>query len=267
MGLRATWTGAITFGLVNVPAKIYKAVDDLTVKFHQLHAGCGERISVQKVCTACGCKLEAADIAKGYDYGSGEHIVLPESDLDRAGGPNRVIEILHFTPAGQAPAFVESSYYVGPGAHHGASKQDRRPAPKPFMLLREAMGERVAVCRVRLRDRDQLALLRGHGDVLMLDHLPWPDEVRTPDLDYLDTFADIQLTDAEARMGRQLVEAMVAPFDPDAHHDTYRERLHAIIDARLEGRLVDLPAPAETTYLGDLMAALNASVAAVGKAS
>ena len=255
--MRALWKGAVTFGLVNVPVRLYAAPEDHDVRFHQVHAEDGGRIRLKRECEVCGRQLSYSEIAKGYEDSSGRRLIMdPEELTDLAVPGGRDIDVMEFVPAEQVdPTLFDRTYYLEPDAR----------ATKPYVLLREALAstERVAIVKVAIRQRTQLACLRVRDGGSVLQTLKWADEVRAADFGFRDEEPPIR--PQELRMAESLVESMAGDFDPAEYHDDYREALLALIDAKLaggegmvpevvEGR--DEPAP-----VVDLMAALRESVA------
>jgi DNA end-binding protein Ku len=258
--VRSIWKGAISFGLVTIPVKLYSATEERDVSFHQVHREDGGRIKYKRVCTIDGEEVSYGDIAKGYDLGGGEMVVLTDDDL--AGLPlttSRTIDVLQFVPLEQVdPIYFAKSYYLEPD----------RTGTKPYALLRDALEEsgRVALVKVALRQREQLATLRVRDGLFVLETMLWPDEVRTPDFDFLDD--DVSVRPQELAMAGSLIETLAGDFDPTQYTDQYREALQAVIDAKVAGREVVSPPEPETSggAVLDLMAALRASVdAAKGK--
>lgn len=251
--MRAIWKGAVSFGLVSIAVKLYSATEEKTIRFHQVHRDDGGRIRYQRICSACGRQIEYEDIAKGYDLGGGEIVVLTDEDFE--GLPlstSRSIDVLEFVPAEQVdPIMFNKAYYLEP----------EESAAKPYVLLRDALADsdRVAVVKVALRQREQLATLRVHEGVLVLNTMLWPDEVRPPDFAFLD--GEVETRRSELAMAASLIDSMTGDFDPSTFTDDYREALQEVIDAKVEGREVEAPAEAEEAPAAiDLMAALRASV-------
>src|SRR5918911_4815977 len=177
--MRAIWKGAVSFGLVNVPVRLFAATEENDIRFHQVHREDGGRIRYKRTCEVCGKEVTYDDIAKGYDLGGGEMVILTDDDFaDLPLTTSHAIDVLEFVPAEQVdPILYNKAYYLEPD---GA-------ATKPYVLLRDALTrtDRVAVVKVALRQREQLATLRVHDNVLVLNTMLWPDEVRTPDFDFL----------------------------------------------------------------------------------
>ena len=258
--MRAIWKGAVAFGLVNVPVKLYAATGEHSVALHQVHVEDGGRIRYRKVCSVCGEEVRMDQIAKGYETGDGQMVVLTDDDFDQLPlATEREIAVEEFVPADQVdPIMLGKTYYLEP----------ERTAAKPYALLREALKttERMAVVKVALRQRESMAVLRVRGDVICLQTLLWPDEVRAADFPILE--ADVQVRPQELTMAASLVESLAADFDPSAFADSYQAALEALIDAKVtSGSTVALRAGAEEEPAAggggevvDLLAALQRSV-------
>jgi DNA end-binding protein Ku len=252
--MRAIWKGAVSFGLVSIGVKLYSATEEKDIRFHQVHRTDGGRIRYKRVCSVDGEEVTYDDIAKGYDIGGGEMVILTDEDFaDLPLTTSHAIEVLEFVPAEQVdPMLYAKAYYLEPEG----------TATKPYALLREALNDvdRVAIVKVALRQREQLATLRVKDNVLVLNTMLWPDEVRTPDFDFLDE--DITVRPQEKAMAESLIDSMAGDFQPDQYTDNYREALQEVIDAKVEGREVVAPPEEEGAAPAavDLMAALRASV-------
>ncbi|WP_433793106.1 Ku protein [Actinoplanes sp. CA-252034] len=252
--MRAIWKGAVSFGLVSIAVKLYSATEEKDIRFHQVHRTDGGRIKYQRTCSVDGEVVSYDDIAKGYDIGGGEMVILTDDDFaDLPLSTSRAIDVLEFVPAEQIdPILFAKSYYLEPEGQ----------ATKPYVLLRDALrdAERVAIVKIAIRQREQLATLRVRDDVLVLNTMMWPDEVRTPDFGFLDD--DIETRPAELAMAASLIDSMAGSFKPDEFTDNYRTALQEVIDAKVEGREVVQPEEAEEAPAAaiDLMAALKASV-------
>ncbi|MER7002165.1 Ku protein [Dactylosporangium sp. NPDC000555] len=252
--MRAIWKGAVSFGLVSIAVRLYSATEEKDIRFHQVHRDDGGRIKYKRVCSVDGEEVAYDDIAKGYDLGGGEMVILTDDDFsDLPLTTSRAIEVLEFVPAEQVdPILYNKAYFLEP----------EKTAAKPYALLRDALTntERVAIVKVALRQREQLATLRVRDDVLVLNTMLWPDEVRAAKFDILDE--DVTARPAELAMAGSLIESMAADFDPSSYTDNYREALQEVIDAKVAGREVVQPEEAEEAPAAavDLMAALRASV-------
>lgn len=260
MTVRAIWKGAVAFGLVNVPVKLYAATGEHEVPMHQVHRSDGGRIRYRKTCSVCGEPVELADIAKGYETGDGELVVLTDEDLAELPlATEREISVLEFVPADQVdPILLAKTYYLEP----------ERSAAKPYALLRGALAasERMAVVKVALRQRESMAVLRVRGDVICLQTLLWPDEVRDADFPVLD--ADVSVRPQELTMASSLVESLAGDFDPSQFEDAYVGALDALIAAKVAAGSTQAVPAQDTAQSGaqgggdvvDLLAALQRSV-------
>ena len=254
---RAIWSGAVSFGLVNVPIKLVSATSPKDIRFHQLHDSDGGRINQKRVCSVDGEEVEYSHIVKGYDLGGGRYVIIDPEEL-RSIDPeaSRTIDIEEFVSLSDIdPVYFEHSYYLVP--------DDR--AVKPYALLVEAMAGsgKVALGKFVLRTKQYLAALRAKDGVLVLSTMLFGDEViDTAELDVPTTEAT-RPAERELNMARQLVESMSAPFDPSKYRDDYRERVMELIEKKAEGLEISQPAEvAAAAPVVDLMAALEASLAA-----
>ena len=258
---RSMWKGAISFGLITIPVKLYTATDsEAAVRFNMLHASDLSRIQMKTWCPVEDTAISRSDTVKGYEYASGKYVVVTDDDLERLPLKTmHTIEIEQFTPraAGVGPfGFTRAAYYVEP------EKMGRRA----FALLRQVLAGKglTAVCKVVIREREALAVLDPYEDAMMLTTLHWPDEIRsTADLDLGDEAFEFK--PAELAMADQLADAMTAEFDPSRFRDEYREALMAVIEAKVAGQqVVEAPEAADTgsANLVDLMKLLEASVKA-----
>lgn len=257
--MRSIWKGAISFGLVTIPVKLYSATEQKDVTFHQVRRSDGSRIKYKRVAATDGEEVAYGDIAKGYELGNGETVVLTDEDFkDLPLTTNRAIDVLQFVPLEELdPIFFEKSYYLEPD----------KAGTKPYVLLRDALEQsgKVAIVKIALRNRESLAALRVRDGVFVLETMLWPDEVRTPDFGFLDE--DVEVRPQELAMAGSLIETLSGEFDASQYKDEYREALQAVIDAKVEGREVVQPASEQPTSgtVVDLMAALRASVEAAKK--
>jgi DNA end-binding protein Ku len=259
MAPRAIWSGAISFGLVNVPVKLYSATAPKTVRFHQLHDKDGVRIRQKRVCPADGEEVPYEHIVKGYEIAKDRYVVITQEELDALDPrATKTIDIEEFVELSEIdPVYYDSAYHLAP-ATGGA---------KAYRLLLSAMEEagKVAIGRFVLRTRQQLCALRPANGVLMLSTMLFGDEVNPPErLDELDAIADVEATDREVNMARQLIESLSVPFEPEKHKDDYRERVLELIERKAAGEEIAVQPEAEgEPEVPDLMAALEASLAAV----
>jgi DNA end-binding protein Ku len=259
--MRAIWKGAISFGLVSIPVRLYSATEEKDVSFHQVHRADGGRIKYKRTCAIDGEEVPYSDIAKGFELDTGEVVVLTDEDLaDLPLSSAKVVDVLQFVPLEQVdPIYFAKSYYLEPD----------KTAGKPYVLLRDALeaSGMVAVVKVAIRSREQLATLRVRDGVLVMETMLWPDEIRTPDFGFLDE--DVTARPQELAMAESLIDSMAGDFDPEQYHDEYRQALEQVIDAKVAGREVvevETPEAAGGGEVIDLMAALRQSVAAAKKA-
>lgn len=251
------WSGNITFGLVHIPVKLYAATEDRDVRFHQVHLADGGRIKYERKCQVCDKTVSYSEIGKGYEDAAGRKVILAEDELDDLQVPHgRDVEIVQFSPTDQIdPIQFDRAYYLEPSTG----------AAKPYVLLRQALQQtdRIAVVMMAIRKRSRLALLRVRGDALVLQTMLWPDEVRVPEFSGIGD-DDVAIRPQELAMAGSLVESLSADFDPDQYHDEYREAVLALLEQRLAGQEVILPAEPEhadeSGKVVDLMAALQESV-------
>jgi len=255
---RSIWSGAISFGLVNVPVKLYNAVQRKNIQFNQLHGSDHGRIQQRRVCSIDGQEVAFEDIVKGYEFTPGQYVVVEPEELEAvAARKTRLIEVEQFIDLDEVdPLMFDSSYYVAPAVG----------AAKPFRLMVDAMRSagKVGIGRFVLRQKEHLVALRVQGDALVLVTLVYADEVVPAASleDAGDGLADV--SERELAMARQLIEMLSAPFDPERFHDEYREALLALIERKVTGEEIAIAPPvSEPAAVPDLMAALQASVEAL----
>ncbi len=252
--MRSIWKGSLVFGLVNVPVAVYSATEDHDIRFHQVHEKDGGRIRYQRTCEIDGEVVSFGDIAKSYEADDGRTAIITDEDLKTLPtNSEREIDLLSFVPADQIdPMLYDASYLLEP-----ASK-----SAKAYVLLRETLAEtdRVAIVHFALRQKTRLAALRVRGDVLVIQTLRWPDEVRVASFKSLET--PVALSAAEKQMAALLVDSYADDFHPEEHEDSYRQELQQMIDAKLEGEeaFPEKPAEGEDAEVLDLLAALQRSV-------
>jgi DNA end-binding protein Ku len=260
---RAMWRGAIQFGLVTIPVKLYLATESKGVSFNMLHKTDLSRIQMKIYCPVDEDVISRTDTVKGFEYAPGQYVVVTDEDLESVPLKTvRSIEIEQFTPRDgvddSAVRFVKQAYYIEPDAI----------GRKAFYLLKDVLEEKglTAICKVVIKDREALAAIDPFAKTMLLTTLHWPDEIRA--LGELDLPAEEpEIKAAERKMAEQLIEAMTGAFDPSQYHDDYREALLQIIEAKVAGEeTVAAPEAEPATNLVDLMAALEASVKAAVEA-
>ena len=259
--MRSIWRGAITFGLVNVPVKLYAATEDHDLSMHQVHNEDGGRIRYQRRCEICGRIVEFQDIDKAYDAGDRTVVLTPEDLKSLPVEQSREIDVVEFVPAEQVDTIrLDRSYYLEPDGK----------SPRSYVLMRHVLEEtdRVAIVQFTLRQKTRLGVLRVHGNVLLLQSLLWDDEVREAKFPALD--ADVRMQKKELDMAHSLVSSFESDFSPADFTDEYQAQLRKLVDAKLEqGETVDTaatfgeqPDEAGDGEVIDLMEALKRSVEA-----
>jgi DNA end-binding protein Ku len=260
---RAIWSGAISFGLVNVPVKLYSATSPKSVRFHQLSSKTGARIRQKRVDPTTDEEVPYEDIVKGYEITPDRYVLISTEELEALDPKaTRTIDIEEFVDLAEIdPIYYDHSYYLAPAAG-GA---------KAYRLLVDAMREsgKVGIGRVVLRSKQQLCALRPTGEALTLSTMLFGDEVLSPDrLDELDSVNEAEASERELTMAQQLIDSLSADFEPDKYHDEYRERVLNLIERKAAGEEIAIqPQAEEPAAAPDLMAALEASLAAVGEDS
>ena len=252
--MRAMWKGAVSFGLVNVPVKLYSATENHDISFRQVHRADGGQIRYQRVCSSCGEQVPYDEVAKGYEAEDGSMVVLTDEDL--ASLPNqssKEVAVTKFVPEDQIDTMLyDKAYYLEP----------EKAAVKPYALLRDALrsAERVALVTVSIRTRMTMAVLRVHDDVIVLQTLLWPDEIRAAD--QISIGDDVHASEQELAMANMLISSLSGDYDPSELDDDYAAAVHDLVKSKLEGGDVAAPA-AEAEGSGevvDLLEALQRSV-------
>ena len=250
--MRAIWKGAVSFGLVSVPVKLYAATESHDVSFRQVHAKDGGRVKYQRICSIDGEEVAYADIAKGYETEDGEMVILTDDDMaELPSTSSREISVEKFVPSDQIdPLLFEKSYYLEPES----------TGAKPYALLRQALldADRMAVVTVALRQRTTVGVLRVKDDVIVLQTMMWPDEVRTPDF----SVETGEIKPAEVKMANMLVETLAGDFDASEFEDDYAGAVQALVKAKIEGGEVKRTETSTKSSgeVVDLLAALQRSV-------
>lgn len=251
---RPIWSGSISFGLVNVPVKLFTAVRKKTIRFHQLHAADGARIQQKRVCSTDGQEVPYEDIAKGYELAPGQYVMIDPDELDALDPETtQTIDIEDFVHLDQIdPLYYDASYYLVPDAR----------GTKAYRLLLDAMTEsgRVGIARVVMRTKQYLCAVRPVGEALVLTTMNFADEVvGAGEIDGLPERQEA--SERELKMASALIESLTTDWEPDRYHDTYRQRVMEMIEAKAEGQqIVTQPAAVPSAPVIDLMAALEASL-------
>lgn len=256
--MRTLWKGAISFGLVNVPVKMYTATQKNEIRFHYLHERCKTPIKYERRCPACGVEVPQEEIVWGYEYQPGSYVVLREEDFDRLPGEaTKTIDILDFVDLAEIdPIFFDKSYYLEPN----------QGGEKAYALLKRAMLEtgKIAIARVVIRAKETLCALRVAGNALVMATMFYPEEVRSA-AGLAGVAHEPALHENEIKMAASLVANLSSHFEPGKYTNRYREELVKLIEAKVAGREVYYPAEPEKGKVVDLMEALRASLEATKK--
>lgn len=252
--MRAIWSGAISFGMVTIPVKLYGATEQRDVRFRLLHRADGAPIEEKRVCTKDGKEVAWDELVRGYEVKKGEYVILEPDEIDAAKPESSTtIEIGDFVPADEIdPVYFEKSYFLEP-TEVGA---------KAFSLLRRALEEteRLALARVTIRTRERLATVRPYEDTLMLETMFWPDEIRSTGALDLPEGGEKQVRSKELGMAETLIASLADRFKPESYTDAYREALEELIDRKMKGETVNARRRRPSPKVVDLMDALRASI-------
>ncbi|HET7476493.1 MAG TPA: Ku protein [Dermatophilaceae bacterium] len=255
---RSIWKGAISFGLVTIPVKLFSATEEKDISFRQVHPEDGGRIKYRRVCEKCGKEIPFGEIAKGYELADGRMVILEKEDFDQLPlATTKAVEVVQFVAEEDVdPTYFAKTYFL----------QADGPGTKPYVLLRDALVKtgQSAVVKVALRSREALALIRPKDGVLLMHTMLWPDELR--DGSFAVPPDTVTVSDAEVTMAESFIQALTGDFQPEDFTDAYREALEELVESKVSGvELAEEPeAPAEAEVV-DLVAALRASVEAAKK--
>lgn len=251
--MRNLWKGAISFGLVHVPVKLYSATERKEIKFNYLHEKCKTPVRYERVCPNCETEVAMEDIVRGYEYERGKYVIMTEEDF--ANIPletTKTVEILNFIKLDEIdPIYFDKSYYLAPGDG----------GQKAYELLKQAMHDsgKVAVAKVAIRSKESLAVLRVYKDVILMETMFYPDEIRgtqlMPEIHY-----QVQVHDNEIKMANSLIESLTEPFAPEKYANEYRRALNDLISAKIAGEEIEVVPRVERGKVVDLMEALKASI-------
>ena len=250
---RSIWSGAITFGLITIPVGLYTATEDRDISFHMLSGKDKSRIEFKRVSSKTGREVDWDDIVKGFEYEEGRYVVFTPEELDQIAPESaRAIDVVQFVDATEIdPIYFERTYFVAP----------TKVAVKAYTLFTRALSEsdRVALAKVAIREKERLCALRVRDDILVLETMNWPDEIREPKFDQLK--AKPRISSEELKMARLLIDQLTGEFEPTKFEDSYRERLQEAIDAKINGDEITIVAvEAPSAQVTDLLEALKASV-------
>jgi len=255
---RSIWKGAISFGLVTIPVKLFSATEEKDISFRQVHPEDGGRIKYKRVCEKCEREIPFTEIAKGYELPDGRMVILEKDDLDNLPlATTKAVEVVQFVAEDEVdPTYFNKTYFL----------QADGPGIKPYVLLRDALikSNHCAVVKVALRSREALALIRPVDGVLRMHTMLWPDELR--DGSFAAPPAEIKVSNAEVTMAQSFIDALSGEFKPDEFTDSYREALETLVQSKAEGvPLAEEPEAPKEAEVVDLVAALRASVEAAKK--
>lgn len=252
--MKSIWNGAITFGLITIPVRLFTAIEEKDFRFNQLHSKDRGRIKYKRVCQVCGEEVTFDEIIKGYEFEKDNYVVFTEDELEGLPADSiRAIDIVSFVPLEQIdPIYFQKAYYVAP----------EPSGIKAYKLLEQALGDsgKVGIAKVTLREKEHLATLRVRDGVFVLETMHWPDEIRVPEFEDLQKNPEIRKQ--ELAMAESLIQNLTDDFHPEEFTDSYRQRLQEALDAKVAGQEVVSQPTKEPTQVLDLMEALKASVEA-----
>ncbi|MFA8438798.1 Ku protein [Pueribacillus sp. YX66] len=257
--MHTVWKGSISFGLVNIPVKMFTATENKDIRFRQIHQECGTPIRYKKVCPNCDREVVEDEIVKGYEYESGKYVIVSKEDLASIASETRkTIEIIDFVNLEQIdPIYFNKTYFLSP----------HETGDKPYQLLRNAMRKtgKIAIAKVMIRSKESLAAVRIYENCIVMETIFSPDEVRSVEL-VPGIQNELSVSDSEMSMAVQLIENLATDFEPEKYTDEYRIRLQELIQAKVKGEdVVTAPDLPEMANVVDLMEALQASVEATKK--
>ncbi|MFV9510661.1 Ku protein [Tepidibacillus sp. LV47] len=251
--MHTMWKGSISFGLVNIPIKMFASTEDKEIKFRYLHKVCKTPLKYIRTCPTCNVEVEWGNIVRGVEYEPGRFVLIEEEDLAILEPEyNKAIEIIDFVNLSEIdPIYFDKSYYLSP--------QDT--GAKAYSLLRQGLKEtgKIGIAKIVLRSKQSLAAIRVYQNLLVLETLHFPDEVRSVDL-VPEIPQNIEVSKKELSMAIQLIENLSAPFEPEKYTDDYREALRELINKKIEGEEIEIPKEAPQKNIIDLMQALQASL-------
>lgn len=251
--MRSMWKGAISFGLVNIPVKLFSATERKDIKFNYLHNKCKSPVQYQKFCPVCEEEVKHEDIVRGYEYEKGKYVVIDENDLENIPTTTgKSVDILDFVDLVEIdPVFYDKSYYLGP--NDGGQKA--------YRLLKKAMEEtgKIAIAKVVIRSKQTLAAIRPSQDALIMETMFFPEEIRNPQaIPELEVKADIH--DNELKMAVNLISSLSSAFQPEKYTNEYRQAMLEVIESKITGQEVAIPEAPAAGKVVDLMDALKASI-------
>lgn len=257
---RSIWKGAISFGLVTIPVALFAATENKTPKFKMLRAGDNSAIRYRRVAEADGREVEWEDIVRGYEVEKGRYVVFTDEELESATtkGGARIVDVVQFVNESEIdPIHYRASYYLVP----------EQTGLKAYRILLRALRERgrVGIAKFALREKEYLATLRADQDILILETMYWPDEIRAPQFEELTT--EVEVREEEVKMAEMIIDNLTSPFEAGAYQDPSREAIEELARKKIEGEEIVSPEVAEPTKVLDLLEALKASVEATKRAA
>lgn len=251
--MHTMWKGSISFGLVNIPVKMFAATEDKDIKFRYLHGDCKTPVKNIRTCPTCDREIEWSEVVKGFEYQPGQFVLFSDEEFDQiAPQRSKTIDIMNFVDLQEIdPIYFNKSYYLAP----------EETGSKAYALLRKAMNDtgKIAVAKMIIRSTQSLSVIRTYGDVLVMESIFYPDEVRH--VNQLPAIpGDVAVDDNELRVATQLIETLAVPFDPEQYQDEYRIALQHAIEQKVEGEEITTAAEPKKDQIHDLMAALQASL-------
>ncbi|WP_347550804.1 Ku protein [Pseudalkalibacillus hwajinpoensis] len=251
--MHTMWKGAISFGLVNIPIKLYAATEDKDIKMRYLHQECHTPIKYEKRCPNCDRSLESDEIVRGYEYEEGKFVIMEKDEIESlAREKNKSVEIVDFIELTDIdPVYFNRSYFIGPNDNGN----------KPYMLLKQAMEEsgRIGLAKITIRSKEHLAAVRVYEKGLMLETMYFPDEVRAID-NVPDLPEELEVSDKEKKLAKQLIEQLTTKFEPSNYKDERREAIMALIESKISGDEIKVVEEKPKRNVADLMDALQASL-------
>ncbi|MGI6066246.1 MAG: Ku protein [Bacillota bacterium] len=253
--MRTIWKGAISFGLVNIPVKLFPATENKSVKFNYLHRECNSPINYKKICPVCNKEVTQEEIVRGYEYEKGRFIILNEEDLENLPSTTtKTVDIIDFVDLSEIdPIYFSKPYYLAPA----------EGGQKAYTLLRQAMGEtkKIAIAKVTIRSTENLVCLRVYQNTLMMETMYYPEEIRSPQM-LPELNINVDIHENEIKMANQLIKNLSGEFQPEKYKSSYREALLNLIESKVAGEQIKTPPVKGTGNVVDLMEALKASLKA-----
>jgi len=250
--MRTLWRGAISFGLVSIPIRLYTATEEKSLHFNQLHEKDNGRIRYKRWCATEDKEIQFDEIVRGYEYEKDRYVILNDEDLDKVPvESSRTIDIQQFVDLDEIdPIYFKKTYYLGP----------EETGVKAYVLMREALerGNKAGIAKVSFRDKEHLSAIRLRDGVLVLETMFWPDEIRAAEFPELEK--DIKVRAQEVQMAQSLIDNLTEEWDPTRYRDEYREALLEIVEKKVEGEEIEVVEAPEPTRVADLMEALKQSV-------